>query len=60
MPDSSLLREDHAFRELVESIKAVGVLQPLVARPMPGKPKQYDLRAGHRRPARAAVPGNPS
>lgn len=28
------LRKDKAFRELVESIRSVGVLQPLIARPM--------------------------
>ena len=35
--------------DLTESIKAQGVLQPLLARPHPGKPGQYQIIAGERR-----------
>lgn len=56
-----VMREDKAFAELVESIRSVGVLQPLIARPMPSNGKRaagtYDLRAGHRRLAAAKKAG---
>ena len=35
--------------DLTESIRAQGVLQPLLARPHPGKPNQYQIIAGERR-----------
>ncbi len=35
--------------DLTESIKAQGVLQPLLARPHPGKPGHYQIIAGERR-----------
>ncbi len=35
--------------DLTESIKAQGVLQPLLARPHPGKPGTYQIIAGERR-----------
>jgi ParB family transcriptional regulator, chromosome partitioning protein len=34
---------------LVSLIKAYGLLQPLVVRPIEGKPKDYEVLAGHRR-----------
>lgn len=37
------------LRDLTESIKQQGVLQPLLARPHPGKPGQYQIIAGERR-----------
>lgn len=45
------------FLELVESVKALGILQPLVARPHPQQPGKLDLRAGHRRHEAAKVAG---
>lgn len=50
-PDNPrVLRHDAPFKELVNSIRDVGILQPLIARPMPdGQVGRYDLRAGHRR-----------
>lgn len=48
-PDNPrVIHRDAAFAELVASIKSVGVLQPLVARPLAGT-GDFDLRAGHRR-----------
>jgi ParB family chromosome partitioning protein len=38
-----------ALADLTESIKAQGVLQPLLARPHPGKPGHYQIIAGERR-----------
>jgi ParB family chromosome partitioning protein len=35
--------------ELIESIRARGVLQPLLARPHPGAPERYQIIAGERR-----------
>lgn len=35
--------------ELVHSIRAVGLLQPIVVRPAPGDPGRYELVAGERR-----------
>lgn len=58
-----ILREDQAFKELVKSIQSVGVLQPLIARPMPRdagderRAAQFDLRAGHRRLSAARKAG---
>ncbi len=37
------------LKDLTESIKAQGVLQPLLARPHPGKPGNYQIIAGERR-----------
>ncbi|MBQ9458407.1 MAG: ParB/RepB/Spo0J family partition protein, partial [Oscillospiraceae bacterium] len=44
------LREDAAMDELTESIRAYGVLSPLLARP---KGEGYELVSGHRRRAAA-------
>ena len=41
--------DDPAVRELAESIREMGLLQPVVCRPHPSLPGKYDLRAGHRR-----------
>lgn len=38
--------DEHAMRELVESVKASGVLSPLIVRPVNGK---FEIGAGHRR-----------
>lgn len=38
-----------ALEELTESIKAKGVLQPVLVRPMPGDKNKYELVAGERR-----------
>ena len=40
--------EDH-LAELVTSIREVGVLQPIVVRPIPGDDEQYELIMGERR-----------
>ena len=37
------------LQDLTESIRAQGVLQPILARPHPGKPGQYQIIAGERR-----------
>lgn len=58
-PDNprTIRKGDPALLELAESIKAHGVLQPVVARPHPTKKGKYDLRAGARRHAAAALAG---
>ncbi|MGI4943734.1 MAG: ParB/RepB/Spo0J family partition protein, partial [Janthinobacterium lividum] len=38
-----------ALAELVDSIRRQGVLQPILARPMPGFPQRYQIIAGERR-----------
>ena len=38
-----------SLAELTESIRARGVLQPLLARPQPGAPERYEIIAGERR-----------
>ncbi len=48
-PRSAIDQSAPAFLELVESIRAKGILQPLLARPHPTIPDYYDLRAGERR-----------
>ena len=42
---------------LVESIRSHGVLDPLVARPHPGKPGEYQLVSGFNRAKAAAIAG---
>ena len=41
--------EPEAFAELVHSIKELGVLQPIVVRPLPGEAGKYELIMGERR-----------
>jgi ParB family chromosome partitioning protein len=41
--------EEEALAELAASIREHGVLQPVLVRPMPGKPHHYQLVAGERR-----------
>lgn len=48
-PRAEVDQASPAFTELVASIKSVGLLQPLLARPHPKKAGSYDLRLGHRR-----------
>ncbi|MDB5967148.1 MAG: parB-like partition protein [Polaromonas sp.] len=48
------------LQELAESIKAVGIMQPLLVRPtsyMGGKPSTYEIVFGHRRYRAAALAG---
>jgi ParB family chromosome partitioning protein len=40
---------EEALQELADSIRAQGVVQPIVVRPRPGKPGRYELIAGERR-----------
>lgn len=53
-PRSTIDQTAPAFLELVESIRANGILQPPLGRPHPTDPNIIDLRAGERR-YRAAV-----
>ncbi len=57
--NSRIPRQDNAFDTLVKSIETHGVIQPLIARPMPDGQNghAYDLRAGHRRLAAAKKAG---
>lgn len=48
---------DPKVKDLVESIRKVGVLQPVVARPHPTMPGKLDLRAGARRHMAAGLAG---
>jgi ParB family transcriptional regulator, chromosome partitioning protein len=41
--------DSSSLAELTESIRARGVLQPLLARPHPGAPERYQIVAGERR-----------
>lgn len=46
--------------ELVESVREVGILEPLVVRPHPDRPGAYENVAGHRRHRAASVVGLPT
>ncbi|MDA2968671.1 MAG: ParB/RepB/Spo0J family partition protein [Actinomycetota bacterium] len=41
--------DEDALKELADSIQAVGVLQPILVRPTPGKAKAFEIIAGERR-----------
>lgn len=43
------LFKDETLNELAASIKEHGILQPLLVRPIPGHPEQYQIIAGERR-----------
>src|ERR1700685_3480516 len=43
--------------ELVASIKATGIIQPLIVRPVPGFPHQFEVVAGERRLKAAQLAG---
>jgi ParB family chromosome partitioning protein len=45
------------LQELVDSIKATGVIQPLIVRPVPGFPHQFEVVAGERRFRAAQLAG---
>lgn len=45
------------LEELVASIKATGVIQPLIVRPVPGLPHQFEVVAGERRFRAAQLAG---
>lgn len=49
--------EDDALRELAASIRERGVIQPLVVRPLPDRPGEYELIAGERRLRAAGIAG---
>jgi ParB family chromosome partitioning protein len=46
-----------SLRDLTDSIRARGILQPLLARPDPGHPGRYEIIAGERRWRAAQVAG---
>ena len=48
--------DDEAMQELVDSIKTVGVLVPIIVRPM--KNGKYEIIAGHRRKRASILAGN--
>lgn len=41
--------EDAELQELTQSIKDRGIIQPIVVRPLPNKPNEYEIVAGERR-----------
>src|ERR1700722_10332977 len=45
------------LEELVASIKATGLIQPLIVRPVPGFPHQFEVVAGERRLEGGQIPG---
>src|ERR1700678_4826161 len=45
------------LEELVASINATGLIQPLIVRPVPGFPHQFEVVAGGRRFEAAPLPG---
>lgn len=49
--------DDPKVKEMAESMRKVGVLQPVCARPHPSKPGKYDLRFGARRHMAAGLAG---
>jgi len=51
------VRENQALREMADSIRKHGILEPLLARPHPTKKNKFDLRAGARRLAAAKLAG---
>lgn len=48
---------EDALQELADSIRAQGVIQPLVVRPLEGHPNRYELIAGERRWRAAQLAG---
>jgi len=48
---------EEALQELADSIRAQGVVQPVVVRPRPAKPGRYELIAGERRWRAAQLAG---
>ncbi|MBE7210903.1 MAG: ParB/RepB/Spo0J family partition protein [Gluconacetobacter diazotrophicus] len=53
------LIEPEPLQELADSIRARGLLQPILARPHPGRPGRYQIIAGERRWRAAAMAGLP-
>ena len=49
--------EPALFDELVASVKAAGLIQPLIVRPLPGFPHQFEVVAGERRFRAAQLAG---
>jgi len=43
------IAQDEAMKELLESIRKFGVLQPICVRPHPTKKEKYEIVYGHRR-----------
>lgn len=56
---------DHAFKirpeeelmQMAESIKTIGVLHPIIVRPMKGEAGEYEILAGHNRAAASRMAG---
>lgn len=49
--------EDESMRELAESIREHGVVEPILVRPYKGKPDEYEIISGHRRNYAAGLAG---
>lgn len=56
-PRRKIDQKAQGFVELCESVRELGILQPLVARPHPTLKGKFDLRAGNRRHLAAEVTG---
>lgn len=46
-----------SLAELTDSIRALGIIQPLLVRPLPGQPDRYEIIAGERRWRAAKLAG---
>lgn len=53
----AISEDDASLKELAQSIRAVGVLEPVLVRPHPTLPDKYELRAGERRLVAARMAG---
>jgi ParB family transcriptional regulator, chromosome partitioning protein len=49
--------EDESLQSLAASVRELGVLQPLIVRPVEGEPESYELIAGERRWRAASLAG---
>lgn len=48
---------DESLQSLASSVRELGVLQPIIVRPLEGEPNRYELIAGERRWRAAAIAG---
>jgi ParB family chromosome partitioning protein len=48
---------DESLRSLASSVRELGVLQPIIVRPLEGQPNRYELIAGERRWRAAGIAG---
>src|SRR5487761_2225111 len=49
--------KDESLQSLASSVRELGVLQPIIVRPLEGQPNRYELIAGERRWRAAGIAG---